>query len=175
MNQGRATCRGFTLIEVLVSTAIATILFGAIGSCIMIASKAYPSQNSPLARAVEAAQAAEFMSADLRYAKTVVSGSAKSLVFTVADRTGDNVDEVIGYMWSGTAGDPLQRLFNSAATENVVDSVQSLKLQYDIRSVTGTTTRKYLDRVLIELDAGLKGTSRAMRQGVLVISTPEVQ
>lgn len=167
--------RAFTLIEVLVSTAISTILFAAIGSCLLIASRSYPSLSSPLAQAIVATQATDQMAADLRFANKVVSGSTKSLIFTVADRTGDGVDEVIGYVWSGNAGEPLQRYFNSTATEHIVTSVQGLTFQYDIRTIVGTTTRKVLDRVVIDLEVGNKGTSRSTRLSVIAVTNPEVQ
>jgi prepilin-type N-terminal cleavage/methylation domain-containing protein len=167
--------RAFTLIEVLVSMTIASILFTAIGSCIMIAARSYPSQSSPLAQAIIATQATDMMAADLRYANKVVSGSTKSLIFTVADRTGDNIDEVIAYVWSGTPGDPLLRYFNSTATEPIATSVQGLTFQYDIRTIVGTTSRKVLDRVVIDLDVGSTGTSRATRLSVIAVTNPEVQ
>jgi len=165
---------GFTLIEVLVSTAIATILFAAIGSCIMIASRAYPSPGSPLAQAISGAQAIDLISADLRFAKSVTSGNSKSLIFTIPDRTGDGKDEVIAYVWSGSAGDPLLRYFNSDVTDVVATPVQILSLAYDTRTISGTTTRTVLDRVTIDLAVGTKATCRPMRSCVIVLSAPEV-
>lgn len=140
----------------------------------MIASKAYPSQSSPLAQTVIATQANDLMAADLRYAKKIVSGSTKSLVFTVADRTGDGIEDVVSYAWSGISGDPLERRFNSTATEVVADSVQNLSFQYDVRTIVGTTTRKVLDRVIIGLESGTSGLARSTRVSVIVITAPEV-
>ncbi len=166
--------RGFTLIEVLVSTAIASILFAAIGSCILIASRAYPSQSSPLSQSITATQAADLIAADLRFANKIVSGSAKSVVFTVKDRTGDGVDEVIGFVWSGMPGDPLLRYFNSTTTENIATPVKSLKFQYDVRTIVGTTTRKVVDRVVLDLDVGSGAGSRATRLSIIDLAAPEV-
>ncbi len=174
MQTQRLHSRGFTLIEVLVSTSIASILFAAIGSCILIASRAYPSQSSPLARAITATQAADLIAADVRFANKIVSGSVKSLVFTVKDRTGDGIDDVIAYVWSGTPGDPLLRYFNSSATENIATPVKNLKFQYDIRTIVGTSTRKVLDRIVLDLEIGAGAGSRATRLSIIDLAAPEV-
>lgn len=169
------TSRGFTLLEVMVSISISTVLFAALGSCIVIASRAYPSPNSPLSQSIAATHATDMMISDLRFAKTVVSGGNRSLVFTVADRTSDGVDDVIGYVWSGVAGDPLVRYFNSVATDTVITSVQRLDMAYDTRTITGTAaTRTVLDRVLIDLESGAKGAARPTRSAVITIASPEI-
>lgn len=175
MPQQNRSQAGFTLIEVLVSTAIATILFSAIGSCILIASRAYPSPNSPLGQSVTAAQSTDLMASDLRFAKSIRSGNIKSIVFTVPDRTGDSKDEVIAYVWSGTIGDPLLRYFNSTATDIIATPVQKLAMSYDVRTIVGSsTTRKVLDRVVIDLSVGRGATSRSTRESIIVVTAPEV-
>jgi hypothetical protein len=56
----------------------------------------------------------------------------------VADRSSppDGRSETIRYNWSGTPGAPLTRQYNGGAVIDMIDSVQTLEVQYEIETVS---------------------------------------
>lgn len=126
--------RGFTLLELTLSLALASVLMMAIGSAVVLASRAVPNGRGGPERAVAAAQELDALLSDLQYAARVESRSPTSIEVLVADRNGDGADERIRYAWSGTAGSPLTRSVNGGAPGAVVDDVSRFQLAYTTRS-----------------------------------------
>jgi len=56
--------------------------------------------------------------------------------------------------WSGRAGDPLTRQYNSGAVVNVIPSIQSLALAYDKRQVQAPTTYTTSAETLLSSNTG---------------------
>lgn len=125
--------RGFSLLEVVITTAILTIFFAGMASAIMITRRAVPDASSGCSAALATSRAVERLAADLFYATSITTATATELVFTVADRNGDNTPETIRYAWSGKSGDPLTRQFNGGAAAIVAQDVREFQLAYDKR------------------------------------------
>src|ERR1043165_1184043 len=135
MDQRRAI-RGFTLLEVVLGLAITSILLGAMGSLIVIASKVVPDKTPISNKAISGAAALELLTSDLAQATAIVSGTATSIEFKVADRDGDGQPEDIQYTWAGAGGD-LSRIMNGGNKVTVAASVSNFALGY---SVIGTNS-----------------------------------
>lgn len=129
---------GFTLVEMAVSIAIASILFVAIGSAIVLASRAIPDAESPAFRTVRASAAVDRIAAELQTALYLMEHTPNAVAFTVADRNNDGRPERIRYAWSGQPGDPLTRQYNGGTAGAVVDHVESFNALYRAAGVTET-------------------------------------
>ncbi|MEL7240265.1 MAG: prepilin-type N-terminal cleavage/methylation domain-containing protein, partial [Planctomycetota bacterium] len=105
--------RGFTLIELVTSLAITSIVVGAIGSSIMLASRALPDSSRETDRLLAMQRALGTIAADLRYATAVRMIGGTTIEMVVRDRDQDSSAEMIVYSWNGDAGDPLTRTVNS--------------------------------------------------------------
>ena len=140
----------FTLIELTLSLAITSILLVAVGSAVVLASKAIPYGEDQTNVFLSSGKAAEDLVTELQFALAFTQRTPTLVEFTVADRDGDTVDETIRYEWSGTAGDPLTRQYNGGPIVSVIDSVVDFGLEYDTITVTeGLTTE--VESVELEL------------------------
>ena len=124
---------GFTLMEVVISMAVTSILFVAIGSAIVVASSAIPDKSDARAQQLAVWETVQTMAEEIETAVNFTARTASALEFSVADRSGDGVDETIRYEWSGAAGQPLTRRYNNGAAVTVVDNVQVFELAYSTR------------------------------------------
>ena len=111
-----------------------SIVLIAIGSAVVVASRAIPSTASASDTAVATARMAESIAADLGSAVYLTERTASAVTFTLADRNSDGLPEVMRYAWSGTAGDPLTRQFNSGTAVTVLENVQQFVLTYAIEN-----------------------------------------
>jgi len=128
--------QGFTLVELVTSMAVMTVIIVAMGSSILIASRAMPDARSPTATRIAAAEAVEQIVTDLQYAVSVSQRSATMIEFSVADRNGDDVPETIRYAWSGTAATPLTRQYNGGTVVNILTDVQQFSLTYNLKTIS---------------------------------------
>jgi prepilin-type N-terminal cleavage/methylation domain-containing protein len=131
-------CRGgFTLMELLLSAAILAVLSVAMGSAVMIASRAigHRSPDSSAARSVSAAEAVEQIRSDLRTAMSFTERQPRAVTFTVPDRDGDGVKETIRYAWAGASGAPLMRVYNGSPPETLAQDVRAFDLSYLLQSL----------------------------------------
>jgi len=122
---------GFTLLELVVSTAVMSVLMVALGSVMLIAGRAVPQAQSTTGTMSAAAAATEQMASELRYAATVNQQSSTMIEFTVADRSNDGLPETIRYEWSGTSGASLTRQYNAGTAVAVLSDVREFALTYD--------------------------------------------
>ena len=120
----------FTLVELVVSLSITSILLVTIASSVMIASYAIPDGTEKSSVVITSSRGLDQLVEELRYALVISKQTATSLEFTVADRNGDILQEVIRYAWTGVAGDPLTRQYNGGALIPVVENVQDFTLAY---------------------------------------------
>jgi len=132
----RVRSGGLTLIELVVSVAITSILTVALGSTILIASRALPDGQGPADAVVRAAAVADQLAREIEYAVSINSRSANMVEFTVADRNGDEAPETIRYEWSGAAGDPLTRRYNGQAAAEILDNVSEFHIEYDLKEIS---------------------------------------
>lgn len=122
--------RAFTLVELVVSLSITSILLVTIASSVVIASLAIPDGSEKSSVVIASSRGLDQLVEELRYALSIREQTATSLEFTVADRNGDILQEVIRYAWTGVAGDPLTRQYNGGAIIPVVENVQDFTLGY---------------------------------------------
>ena len=152
MNSSRVSggrlCRGFTLLELVVSVAVASVLVVGLSASVVLAMRAGDSSVGPFSSSHSGAQAVLDLTRDLQDAISVndTSCTAKSVAFTVPDRTGDGIDETISYSWSGTSGDPLLRTMNGGTAEMIAANITSLEFTHLTRTVTSPAVRSETDR-----------------------------
>ena len=129
---------GFTLIELVVGLVISTVLVVALGSAVVITSKAIPDSQSPEKTVLDTTRLLPDITQELRYALRVFDRTSTAVKFTVADRDGDTKQETIRYEWSGTVGDPLTRQYNGGTISNVAENLHEFELLYETEMVTET-------------------------------------
>ena len=151
---------GYTLIEMVMSAVIISIILVAVGSAMVIASRALPDDDGPTQAANEAAGAINQMAGDLAYALSFFERTATAITFFVPDRNGDSGPEVIRYAWSGVAGSPLTRAYNGGPATNVLEHVYALTFAYDTYVVTTSVTEDVESpEILLASHSGLLGSS----------------
>lgn len=126
----------FTMVELVVSISIMSLLLVAIGSSMVIASKALPSKNNPNDFVRQGANVVARIASDLRYANSFSDCERASITFSVADRDKNLLPEIIHYFWSGVLGDPLTRQYNGGVPITVVENIHQFSLVYDTKIAT---------------------------------------
>jgi hypothetical protein len=124
---------GFTLAELVVSLATATLLMAGMMSAILIATRSAKT-NPGTALVIDGSLALEDLVAELRDAVYFKQRSATVVSFTVPDRDSDGDVETIRYSWSGTLGDSLLREYNGGSAVAVVDDVHAFSLAYTVQT-----------------------------------------
>ncbi len=122
---------GFSLAEMVAVMIIMSVLVIAMGSAMVLASKAIPRGTDQNALVIEASRVSDQIVEELRTAKYLTERAVNAMTLTVADRNGDGLPETIRYAWSGTAGDPLTMQLNGGALITVLDNIQQFDLTYD--------------------------------------------
>ena len=150
---------GFTLLELVISLSVTSILLMAVGSAIMMAAKAVPDPDTPDNEIALPARVAADISAELQLALSFTTRDSDTVEFTVADRTGDKIDETIRYDWSGTAGDPLTRQYNGGTITNVIDAVNEVGFLYVTTIVNEQETQASAEVLLDGLVSPLENKS----------------
>lgn len=148
----RTRRNGFTLIEVVLASAILVMLMAAMGTAIRVSSKAMPDETSGVSLTLSTGRALDRFSADLAMAKSILASSSTSIQFVVADQGGAVGDETITYSWAG-AGSPLNRQVNSGTASSVLANVQSFSLTYFTKTVV-VPPAVYLKSAAISLKCG---------------------
>jgi prepilin-type N-terminal cleavage/methylation domain-containing protein len=150
--------RAFTLVELVVCMVIAVVLLAAIGSTIVLASRALPTANNPTACTIEASAALDQLVAELEAAVYITEHSQTAIAFTVADRNNDGLNERIRYAWSGTAGNPLTRQYNGGTVAAFIPKVEQFSLAPEVQSITeaypGAGVEDTFDSLLVSTVSG---------------------
>ena len=124
---------GFSLVEVVISSAIAAVVLVALQSTVVIASKALPSKSLS-ATPPDILRALSQLNDDLRFATQITAATSISITMIVPDRDADAAPETITYEWNGKAGAPLTRTLNGNKPDEVCAAVESFALAYDTRT-----------------------------------------
>ena len=119
---------GLTLIELLITAALVSILLVAVWAVYRIGFTVFNSELSRTTIIQETSQAMMTMSSELRQLTSVTSAQQSSVIFS-EDVNGDGINETVQYVWSGTAGAPLNRVLG-ASTSVLMRSVNSLSFSY---------------------------------------------
>ena len=156
--------RAFTLIEMLISLSVMAIIMAALGSTIVLASRALDHEAGPGAATVAARRVTDRMLAELGAATAFSERSATAVAFTVPDRDADGLPESIRYAWSGTAGAPLTRQYNDKTPDVVAEDVREFDLSYLLRTPEPPTPAEVEgpEQVLIAHDAPPSGSVREL-------------
>lgn len=135
MRQARVNSRrGFTLVELAVSMTVMSILMLAMGSALLVATRALPAADRSASKLNQVSQITEQLTTELQEARHITEHSAQAVAFTVADRDGDGSPERIRYAWSGIVGDPLTRQYNFDTEVTVLTDVNTFGLTYDLHT-----------------------------------------
>ncbi len=153
----RSNRRGITLLDLVVSTASATVLIGGLTSAVYLAAEA-ANPKTESSRLVEVSTIADEIASELRAAISVRTRSATSIEFDVADRDADGDLERISYTWNGTAGSSLVRSYNATAT-TLLSDVHGFALAY----TTQPTARK-ANALLVVVNSGILNTQEQFKR-----------
>ncbi len=129
--------RGFTLLEVIISSLLLTIVVSAASALLFVTARAVPAGDDPVLGATETLRAMDMLASELAFATSLNLAGPAEVEFIIRDRDGDGADDVIRYAWSGIAGDPWTRTLAGRQSENIVRSLQALTITYEI-STNGT-------------------------------------
>ncbi|MFN0132186.1 MAG: PilW family protein [Phycisphaerales bacterium] len=132
--------RGFSLIELVLGMAIASIAMVAIGSVFVLSAKALPTARGSTSASSQTSLAVQELLDDLRMATAVSEATGTAVTLTVPDRTGDNTPETVRYAWSGVAGGPLTRAMNGGAETVLVPTAYGMSLEYSREPVSVNVT-----------------------------------
>jgi len=86
---------------------------------------------------------------ELRMAATVTELTPQTVTFTHFDITGDDVDDVIRYAWSGTSGDPLTRELNGEGPVTILEGCTRFDLQADVVGLVTDGQAGWSDETLV--------------------------
>lgn len=124
----RATA--FTLPEVIGSLMILSVVMVAIGSTIVMASRALPGREVGHGTTIKQAKVVQQIVEDLSSATRFLGHGETMVRFMVDDRDGNGTQDTLSYQWSGTQGTPLTLQFNNAAALELFDGVRYFNLEY---------------------------------------------
>lgn len=126
----RSRPAAYTLVELVISSAIATILVGGMTSSIYLASQALDVTEDTTTNHSRTTRALDQLVRDLRHAREFTERTSTAMTFTVPDRDGDGHRETLRYAWSGTSGDPITFAMNDEAGVDLVEDVTAVNFDY---------------------------------------------
>jgi prepilin-type N-terminal cleavage/methylation domain-containing protein len=122
--------RGMTLMELVVSLALASLVMGACTGVILLAARSLGPSATTASALADGDGLALQVSADLATALTITESGAHAVTMTVPARNGDASPETIRYAWSGTAGGDVTRQYNGGTAAVVAHNVYHFDLTY---------------------------------------------
>ncbi len=114
--------RGFTLIETVVAAGVSAILLLALGSTVMLASRAVPTGSEPLILNDRVERAIAMLRTDVAGAVDIQTDSG-ALLLAVPDRSGDGKPEFIVYALDGKGR--LTRAQNAGSPHPIATGIDS--------------------------------------------------
>lgn len=179
--------RGFTLIEMVAAMAVAAILLAGATSFVAFYARWTTVQRQRAEATTAIMLALERMHQELSHAKAIREKSPTAVEFEHPDITGDGVDDVIRWEWSGVAGSPLLRTVNpnrgSATPEPASPPLAQVVLEYwvktevrpvEVLDVRSEETREYLVLVLAKARDSIGSSGREFRRAVFLTTPPDV-
>lgn len=136
MQLGGYRRRAFTLVELLIASAIMAILMIGMASSIRFVAEAADEGKNTASKMKDATGVLDLIMEDLGDALTFTERGPNAVACTVPDRNGDGTPESIRYAWSGIAGDSLTVEYNGAAAETIAEDVHAFSLAYLVKTAT---------------------------------------
>lgn len=124
--------RGFTLLEVIVSSMLLSIVMSAATALLFVTARSVPAGEDPAIAATETLRALDMLASELAFATAITAAEPSRVEFTIRDRDADAANDTIAYAWAGTAGNPLTRMEGNRDPQPVVRNVASLELTYSL-------------------------------------------
>jgi hypothetical protein len=137
MKRKKRRC-GITFLELMVSLPTATILIGAMATCITITMRAKSQDDSLFRTTYNLSTIAAQIVSDLESATARVTSSATHIEFVVPDRDGDGLPEQMRYEWGGASGANANKVlwkYNHQPTAVMFEDVGAFSLQTSSSSV----------------------------------------
>ncbi len=132
---------GVSLLELMATLPTATILIGAMASCITIMMRAKSQDDTLFRSTYDLSNAATQMASDIESAVAHVSSSTTHVEFVVPDRNGDGLPEQMRYEWGGATGGNANKIlwkYNQEPIAVLFDDVAAFNLQTNTVSVPAT-------------------------------------
>ncbi|MEM7229139.1 MAG: prepilin-type N-terminal cleavage/methylation domain-containing protein [Planctomycetota bacterium] len=126
--------RGMTLLELVISLSITVIVLAGITSAVMLAGDAVQANIVAANETLDANFGLNELNEDLTLATSIDDIGSHSIALTVPDRTGDNADETVVYLWVDDGGN-ITRTLNNEPASVIATGVQS----FDVNQIVRTT------------------------------------
>jgi hypothetical protein len=130
--------RGYTLIELVMSLGTGAVLMGGLASTLYMSTRGLTPDVTATSDSSRSSLAIAQLASDLRQAIRFTERTTRAVTFTVPDRTGDGVADVLRYSWSGTSGQPLDYQFNGGTVATLLSDVKQFNLSALSRSIPAT-------------------------------------
>ena len=143
---------GVSLLELMVTLPTATILIGAMASCITIMMRAKSQDDTLFRSTYDLSNAATQIASDLESAVAHVSSSTTHIEFVVPDRNGDGLPEQMRYEWGGATGANANKIlwkYNREPLAVLFDDVGSFDLQTSTVTVPNSVPNHLLPDVTV--------------------------
>ena len=127
----------YSMVELLLALGVLAVLLIGAQSAMLLATRAFPSADSPQAGIVSASQAFQLICTDLGDAVSVTRSTAIDLEFSVPDRTADGAPETIRYFFQGNF---LRRTVNGIREQILIRKPVSFGFEYRTRTATDPAT-----------------------------------
>lgn len=131
--------RGYTLMELMVSTALGSVLMAGTVSSLYVSTQTLKTDAVAPAGRNEKQNLLGEITRDIQSAIAISELTSSAITLTVPDRTGDNVSDTLRYAWGGTPGNSLTYQFNGAASVVLATNVQNFELSRLTREIKGTS------------------------------------
>lgn len=171
---------GFTLIEVVLASALLALVGAAVSSTLLLTSRATPRATGGSAVSARVSDVLTQLSLEIGSAQLIRATEPAYFVFRIADMDDDGADEEVAYAFiagAGGAGGQLLRAINGT-TSVVLEGITSCSFEYhtssigvrDADDVVTTTTSLRAISVDITPDDGAR-----MRETIRCASIPGVE
>ncbi len=130
-----AQAAAYTLLEMLLSTAIVAVLLMGVAGAMFVAQRGMAASTDAAERSSDQARALQMIQTDVSLATAFTERTDRAITITVPDRTGDGQPETIRYAWSGTAGAPLTRQFNGGPVAVLLRDVRQFQFTYLLKTL----------------------------------------
>lgn len=178
--EGSCARPGFTLIEVVLASALLALVGAAVSSTLLLASRATPRATGGSAVSARVSDVLTQLSLEIGSARLIRATEPAYFVFQIADMDEDGADEEVAYAFiagAGGVGGQLLRAVNGTTTV-VLEGITSCSFGYHTGSigvrdaddvVTATTSLRAIS-IDITPDDGAR-----MRETIRCASVPEVE